>query len=117
MSAADALAYLLAGTRERRVYQVERGEVLSTIAARNSMSIDEVVRANPGLDPDRIYPGQVINLIVPKPLVNVEAHYVRVYRRAIPFPVSVTWNAACTAPTAASTGPAPSGRRRSPRTS
>ncbi len=93
MSASDALAYLLAGTRERRVYQVERGEVLGAIAARNSMSIDEVVRANPGLDPDRIFPGQVVNLIVPKPLVNVEAHYVRVYRRAIPFPVSVTWNA------------------------
>jgi murein DD-endopeptidase MepM/ murein hydrolase activator NlpD len=88
------LTFLLAGTRERRVYRVESGDTLWQIANRHGMALDEILKANPGLAAERIYPGQNVSLIVPKPLVTVEARYVRVYRRAIPFPVSVTWDAA-----------------------
>ncbi len=92
MSAADALAYLLAGTREKRAYLVVSGDTLWQIAARHGMSVEEVLKANPGVAAERIYPGQSLSLVVPKPLVQVEARYVHVYRRAIPFPVSVTWD-------------------------
>jgi murein DD-endopeptidase MepM/ murein hydrolase activator NlpD len=92
MSGADALTYLLAGTRERRTYRVETGDTIWQIANRHGMSVEEILKANPGVSPERIYPGQSLSLIVPRPLVTVEARYVRVYRRVIPFPVSVTWD-------------------------
>lgn len=92
MSGGDALTFLLAGTRERRTYQVASGDTLWQIAGRHGMSVEEILKANPGVAAERIYPGQTLSLIVPKPLVTVEARYVRVYRRAIPYPVSVTWD-------------------------
>jgi len=92
MAGPDALTFLLAGTRERKAYRVQSGDTLWRIAGSRGMTVDEILKANPGLAPERIYPGQSLNLIVPKPLVTVEARYVRIYRRVIPFPVSVTWD-------------------------
>jgi murein DD-endopeptidase MepM/ murein hydrolase activator NlpD len=90
MSADDALSYLLRGTRELRTYRVAPGDVASAIASRHGLTVEEIAKANPGLNPDRIYVGQLLNLIVPRPVVNVQAQYVHVFRRAIPYPVSVT---------------------------
>ena len=42
------------------LYAVRRGETLSSIARRFSVTVREIVRANPGIDPDRLDIGQVI---------------------------------------------------------
>lgn len=41
---------------------VEAGDTLSGIAAQFRVSLDALIRANPGINPDLIHPGQVLNL-------------------------------------------------------
>jgi LysM repeat protein len=48
-----------------QAYTVVEGDTLWGIAVAYNLSLDEIVAANPGLDPDRVYPGDVIN--VPSP--------------------------------------------------
>jgi LysM repeat protein len=48
-----------------QAYTVVEGDTLWGIAVAYSLSLDEIVAANPGLNPDRVYPGDVIN--VPSP--------------------------------------------------
>lgn len=47
----------------RRTYVVQPGDTLSGIARRFGVSLSALIRANPQIDdPDRIFPGQVINI-------------------------------------------------------
>lgn len=49
--------------QSRRTYVVQRGDTLSGIARRFGVSLSALIRANPQIDdPDRIFPGQVINI-------------------------------------------------------
>ena len=69
-------------------YSVRPGDTLNKIANRNNISLRDLLRANPGFDPDIIYPNQVI--CIPKPsngrpptkdiVVNVEG--MTEYRKA-----------------------------------
>jgi nucleoid-associated protein YgaU len=43
-----------------RSYTVQPGDTLWSIARRFGIPLGALVQANPGIDPDRIYPGQVI---------------------------------------------------------
>jgi spore coat assembly protein SafA len=46
-----------------RTYTVQRGDTLNNIARRFGVSLANLLRANPQItDPDRIFPGQVINI-------------------------------------------------------
>ena len=57
---------------KRRTYRVQAGDTLLGIAARFDTSLDELRAANPGLDPDRIFPGDTLKLSAPRPEVFVE---------------------------------------------
>jgi LysM repeat protein len=46
-------------------YTVVEGDTLWGIAVAFNLSLDELVAANPGIDPDRVYPGDIINVPVP----------------------------------------------------
>ena len=49
--------------RPRRTYTVQQGDTLSGIARRFGVSLADLERANPQItDPNRIFPGQVINI-------------------------------------------------------
>jgi LysM repeat protein/GH25 family lysozyme M1 (1,4-beta-N-acetylmuramidase) len=41
---------------------VEAGDTLSRIATQFNVNLDALIKANPGINPDLIYPGQVLNL-------------------------------------------------------
>ena len=43
-------------------YRVEKGDTLSAIAATHRTSLEEIEKANQGLNPDKIQVGQIINL-------------------------------------------------------
>ena len=55
--------------KKGRTYTVQKGDTLIGIALRHDTTIDELTKANPGLRPTRIYPGQTIEVGEPKPQV------------------------------------------------
>jgi LysM repeat protein len=52
-----------------RTYTVKTGDTLNGIALRHDTTLDELMKANPGLHPNRIYPGQTIDVGQPRPQV------------------------------------------------
>src|SRR5450759_1839234 len=48
-----------------QAYTVVDGDTLWGIAVTYKLSLDEIVAANPGINPDRVYPGDVINVPAP----------------------------------------------------
>lgn len=68
----DIVNYIIKGTNEERKYIVEKGDTYWTIAEYFNMTLDELISANPSADPERIQIGDELNLIVPKPFINVQ---------------------------------------------
>ena len=56
--------------RKGRTYRVKPGDTLTSIAVELDTSVAELVEMNPGLNPDRIYPGQTIDIGEPRPEVT-----------------------------------------------
>lgn len=54
---------------------VSKGETLWTIAALAGTSLDAVITANPGIDPDRIFPGDKVTVPFIYPLVPTDISY------------------------------------------
>jgi len=70
---ADELVnYIIKGTDEEQKYIVEEGDTYWTIAEYFNMTLDELISANPNSDPDWIQIGDELNLVVPKPFLNVQ---------------------------------------------
>ncbi len=55
--------------RRARVYRVQTGDTLTGIALRHNTTVEDLLAANPSLDPDRIFPGQSIDIGEPRPEV------------------------------------------------
>jgi LysM repeat protein len=47
-------------------FRVDPGDTLGGIAAQFGVSLQGLINANPGIDPNKIYPGQILNF-APKP--------------------------------------------------
>ncbi len=54
-----------------RTYRIKSGDTLTSIARDHDTSTAEIVAMNPGLNPDRIYPGQTIDIGEPRPEVTL----------------------------------------------
>lgn len=68
----EVLQFIETGSEEIKTHIVEAGESIWTIAKMYEMDIDEIMDANMDLVPEKLYPGDEINLIVPKSLLTVE---------------------------------------------
>ena len=55
--------------RRTRTYRVQRGDTLTGIALEHNTTVAELLRTNPGLKADRIFPGQTIDVGAPRPKV------------------------------------------------
>lgn len=86
----DALDYILKGTDEERVHKVAKGESMWTIAHKYGLSVDDVIKANPDINPKTLQIGQEISLVVPKPYISVQTREYKVYNEAIPFDTKYT---------------------------
>ncbi len=64
--------YIIEGTNENQKYIVSEGDTYWTIAERHNMTLDELISANPSVDSEMIQIGEELNLMIPKPLANVE---------------------------------------------
>lgn len=77
---------LLRGTDKTEVHVVDRGESLWSIANSNSLSVQDLRRANPEIaNSDLIRVGQRLNLIVPDPYVTLRSSEQFTYIRYLPF--------------------------------
>lgn len=82
----EAVAFLLQGTDEIVEYEVQSGDSLWKIASRNNMSVSELQAANPHLErPDRLQPGDQLQMTVPKPMISLEIVERRETIEPIPF--------------------------------
>ncbi len=85
LSLEEAVRYLQKGTLEEETYTVIPNDTIWSIARAHGLSMDEIIRANPEIRPDYIYPGDTLSLIVPKPFLTVTAEYTREYTRRIQY--------------------------------
>ncbi len=68
----EIIDFIIKGTNEIRTHKIESGESFWSISRRYNMSLADLENANPGVNSERVQIGQVINLIVPKPLISVK---------------------------------------------
>lgn len=81
----DAVNYIIKGTDEEKIHEVASGESTWTIASKYNLSVEDIVKANPDMNPDRLKIGQKISLVVPKPFISVQTkEYVELVE-TIPF--------------------------------
>lgn len=91
VSTEDAVKILLTGTNEIKVHKVKKGECLWTIASNNRMTISDIKRANPQIS-ETLQIGQEINLVVPKPYLNVLSTTKIKYTKGIPYETIVEYD-------------------------
>ncbi len=84
----DTVKAIARGTDETREHVIQEGENLWLIAKKYQISIDTLIAANPGINPEKVKINQKISLIVPKPLISVACKEVKEYNEAIPFEVA-----------------------------
>lgn len=83
--AVQVLARLAAGKEEEKVHVVKEGESPWTIASANGMSVDDLLAANPDVDPEHLQPGQELRLNVPEQWISFESEEVLVVSERVPF--------------------------------
>lgn len=85
MEAEQAANFILKGTDEVKIHKVQAGESIWSISRKYNISMDNLQKANPKIDPSKIKIDQEINLLVPKPLISVKTTEVAQYKENIPF--------------------------------
>lgn len=68
------LAFIQKGTDEVKIHKIEKGESYWSISHKYNLSVEDLEKANPGKDPEKIYPGDELSLIVPKPYLTVATY-------------------------------------------
>jgi murein DD-endopeptidase MepM/ murein hydrolase activator NlpD len=68
----EIIDFIIKGTNEVKTHKIQSGESFWSISRRYNMSLEDLQKANPGVNPEKIKIDQVINLIVPKPLIGVK---------------------------------------------
>ncbi len=63
--------YLITSTEEVRTHTVEVGESLWTISKIYGLELDDLIEANMEINPDRLQIGDIVKLVVPKPVLTV----------------------------------------------
>ena len=88
-TADEAKRILARGTDKLLNYTVKRGDTLWRIAQESGLTPEDLTKANPGVKPAALQPGQQLNLIVAEPYVHVvSAEEVTVIEN-IPYSVDI----------------------------
>jgi len=80
---------VLLGTSKVQQYTVKEGDTLWDISAAFKINLGQLQSANPGMDPDRLSIGQVLNLSMEAPLITVVATRQVTVDEEIPYQVEV----------------------------
>ncbi|WFD10252.1 LysM peptidoglycan-binding domain-containing M23 family metallopeptidase [Tepidibacter hydrothermalis] len=84
-SEASAYDYLLTGTDDIQKYIVKDGDNLWNISRKYNLSMDDIEKANPGIDIEKLDIDQEINITVPKSYLNIKVTSVASYDEKIPY--------------------------------
>lgn len=72
LTPAEAVTYLMTGSIEKDVYEVQEGDVLGSIAKKHSLKTAELLALNPGMTEESLLQiGQQLNVTIPKAFVTV----------------------------------------------
>lgn len=85
----DAVNFLMTGMKEMQKYTIVAGDIPETIAEAHGMTIDELEAANPSIvgRGHLLQIGEELNLVIPKPLVNVLTTERRSYVKNVDYEV------------------------------
>jgi murein DD-endopeptidase MepM/ murein hydrolase activator NlpD len=68
----EAVKFIRKGTLEEKKYKVQEGDVLGSIANDHNLSLEQILKLNPGLNENSLLQiDQEVNITVPEPLVSV----------------------------------------------
>ncbi|WP_051569174.1 peptidoglycan DD-metalloendopeptidase family protein [Alkaliphilus transvaalensis] len=81
----DALNYIIKGSDEEQIHEVASGESTWTIARKYNLTVEDIAKANPDLNPERLSIGQQISLVVPKPFITVRTKEYAELIETIPY--------------------------------
>jgi murein DD-endopeptidase MepM/ murein hydrolase activator NlpD len=85
MAVEEVAAFVLKGTNEEKIHKVAAGDSFWSISRKYNIKIDDLQKANPKADPNKIKIDQELSLVVPKPLLSVKTIEVAEYTENIPF--------------------------------
>lgn len=71
LSVDEAVTMLVTGSKEPKTYTIESGDNLWDISMDCDMSVDELIAANPAIDPDHLKIGTTLNLYEVKPYLHL----------------------------------------------
>lgn len=89
MNKDDTVAFVIKGTNEVKTHTIVQGESFWSISRHYNMTVEALTAANPTANPEKIKIGQVLNLIVPKPLIGVKTVQTVTYTEKVPFEQTV----------------------------
>lgn len=93
LSPEQALQRICCGSGAMAEYIVQEGDSLWAIAHRNNLRMEDLIAANPGINPDRLSLGQVIRLARLEPAINVVAVVEKTVEESVPYEVEVQFAA------------------------
>jgi len=88
----QAWQILTVGKEKMVSHQVAEGESLWTISRANKMSMEDLIAANPGIDPDKLSIGDKVNLVKAEPLLHVTTVAQCVEVKDVPFETKVSYD-------------------------
>lgn len=84
-SVQQALSLITKGTDVEKIHTVADGESFWAISTKYNISVDDLIKANPKIVPERIKAGDQVSLLVAKPLVTLCTVETVTYSEDIPF--------------------------------
>lgn len=93
LSNENALAALSVNKDKGKEHEIKEGDTLFEIAINNDLSLEDVLKANPGItETTPLKIGSKINVVVPVPLVSVVTYEEAVYTDVIPKKIETVKN-------------------------
>lgn len=83
--AVEVATMLMGGTEKPKVHVVQKGESPWTIASANGITVQELLAANPGIDPERIKPGEELRLNVPEQWITFASEETLTVTERVPY--------------------------------
>jgi murein DD-endopeptidase MepM/ murein hydrolase activator NlpD len=83
----EAYEYIIIGSNKVEKYIVQEGDTTWDITKKNNITLEDIKQANPDIDLDKLQIGQELNLVAPKPFINVKIVETVIYEEPIPYTV------------------------------